>query len=138
MISAARPRDHAPRFNTLFNKQPLSSIVYVGSGARSLAETKWDRPMEAASCPTYGGPCLGDGCVNWFPTPSPPLCQEGVCGLTRDNQPIGLAEAKRRVLQNIRSGNMAARGGWVRSAQALYQRAWAYAALVEQLSEGAA
>ncbi|UTU09717.1 hypothetical protein CcrBL47_gp433 [Caulobacter phage BL47] len=118
-----------------FHKKDLDAKVYVGSGGDAWKGHHFAKEPQVAACKPYGGDCLGDGCRAWMPLPSPAKCQEGTCGLSRREQPIHLREAKRRIGQNIHVGNEAARLGWARSAQIAYQRAWAYALLVENMIE---
>lgn len=119
-----------PRFHRL----DLSAKVLVGSGGRP-GRGGYRSPDREVECVPYGGLCLGDNCIHWFPLPSPARCQEATCGLSRRDQPIALREARRKLGQNIMLGNECLRLGWAGSAQIAFQRAWAYAVLVAEIEE---
>lgn len=122
-----------------FHRVDLLSRIQQGSGGRPWAKADpCYREPPTAPCKPYGGDCIGDGCIHWFPLPSPARCQEATCDLGRAGQPIHQREARRKLLQQARLGNEATRLGWLGSAQVAFQRAWAWAYTVTDIEERAA
>lgn len=128
---------YVPADRPHFYRLDLDSRVNRGRGGQPFKGTRLENvhPPQQAQCAPYGGACLGDGCVEWFPTPSPAGCQEASCALDRDRKDMQLAEVQRRIRQNITLGNTCNRLGWMRSGIVAYQRAWAYAAEHARMTE---
>lgn len=92
-------------------------------------------PSRAAPCAPYGGACLGDACRHWFPLPTPSGAQEATCGAARQDEPIRLAEARRKLRRYAAYGDDCEARGDLPNAIAHRERAWGWAREVALLED---
>lgn len=82
-----------------------------------------------STCKPFGGDCLADGCVHWFPLPSPEGVQEAACGIARNHEPIHRREAQRKSVLYAHLATVDYIHPTTRRMYAEKAKAWALAAL---------